>query len=240
MRKQKTAAIITLLFGLYVLGMGIYIISYEMSFYILLIVLFGISLIIASLYLFIKSRKRANREFTLTNSEKDALRYFEYILLPTYIERIKENTEEEFRFFADSTWKDDISLRVDPRCIDWGEISCELFGDHDSEYILLYDFPTPFDVPLAKYGVVYINKQKQIYNYFTLEKSLNGFMLCSPSLEGHKNYGKTADMKKIEFIKEVCKIQNIDESQLKNWRIVKRKSSVIKYMDIDGNIYHIC
>lgn len=79
--------------------------------------------------------------------------------------------------------------------------------------------------------------QKQIYNYYTLEKSAKGYVLCSISNENHFNYGEKGDMSKIEFIKEICILQNINESSLKEWRLEKGKISVSEYIDLSGNVY---
>ena len=99
------------------------------------------------------------------------LKMFEYSLLPTYVELLKSDQEQEFRFVDSSIWEKDIESVISPQYIDWDEISCEILGDGETEYIFFYDFPTPISVPLAKYGIIYINKIKQMYNYYTLEKS---------------------------------------------------------------------
>ena len=118
------------------------------------------------------------------------------------------------------------------RYIDWEEIACEIYGDLDTEGVILYDFPLPFDVPLAKYGAVYINRQKNIYNYYTLERQLNGYMLCSASTERHSNYGKRGNLSKNEFLKEVCGVEGFDDAVLKKKTLIKNKFTVADFKDL--------
>lgn len=209
--------------------------------------LYGILLIICGIVSMFMLCKRNKTKVSATNPGRQSelrehqlrvmgLKLFEYTLIPTYVEHLKEHPDGEFLLVDVSTWKRNIASVVDWRYIDWDEISCEIFGDSKTECLFLYDFPTPFDIPLAKYGAVYINKRKQIYNYYTLEKSFGGYMLCSPSKEYHVNYGEKGDMSKIEFIKEICNIQNIDESSLLQWRLAKSKSSVTEYVDLSGKV----
>lgn len=162
------------------------------------------------------------------------LKMFEYSLLPTYVELLKSDQEQEFRFVDSSIWEKDIESVISPQYIDWDEISCEILGDGETEYIFFYDFPTPISVPLAKYGIIYINKIKQMYNYYTLEKSNRGYMLCSVSKEMHANFGEKGDLTKKEFLEEICKILDIDSASLNGWRLAKGKKSVINYTDFGG------
>ena len=80
--------------------------------------------------------------------------------------------------------------------------------------MFVYDFPTPFEVPLAKYGAVYVNKSKKICGYFTLEKSFNDYMLCSASSDRHFVIGKRGDLSKEEFVKDVCACLEVDVARL--------------------------
>ena len=162
------------------------------------------------------------------------LHRFEYTLLPTYVDLLKSNPVQEVRLIDSSLWKKDIESIANPQFIDWDEISCEILGDSRTECVFFYDFPTPFDIPLAKYGAIYINKQKQIYKYYTLEKSAMGFMICSPSTEGHINYGEKGDMSKKEFLNEVCNLLGIDAGSMQGWRLAKGKASVVHYTDFGG------
>lgn len=170
----------------------------------------------------------------ILQQRKTGLRLFEFSLLPTYVELLKKNEEQEVRLIDESIWKKDIESAIDPILIDWDEISCEVLGDWKTEYVFFYDFPVPLDVPLAKYGAIYVNKIKQIYKYFTLEKSSGGYMLCSVSTDEHLNYGERGDLTKKEFLEEICGILNIDSASLNGWRLVKRKSSVVNYTDFGG------
>ena len=163
-----------------------------------------------------------------------ALHRFEYTLLPIYVDGLKSNADMEYKLIDVSSWKEDIRFIANPEYIDWDEISCEILGDWKTECVYFYEFPTPFDIPLAKYGAIYVNKQKQIYNYFTLEKSYKAYMLCSPSREGHGNYGPRGDMSKKDFLNEICGILEVDPDSLNGWRLAKDKASVVYYTDFGG------
>lgn len=156
----------------------------------------------------------------------------EYKLIPIYVDILKRNPDVEVKLIDTSYWEREIVAMAQPQYIDWDEISCEIIGDMNSEFVILYEFPKPFDTPLAKYGAIYINKQKQIYDYYTLERSLNGYMLCSTSKERHLNFGNRDDLSKEEFIKEVCDLLGIDRVSLHGWRLAKRKFSVSDFKDL--------
>lgn len=153
---------------------------------------------------------------------------FEYKLIPLYVDILERNPDIEFKLIDASYWQKDIMPMIQPHYIEWDEISCEIVGDWDSEYVFLYEFPKPFDVPLVKYGAVYVNKQKQIYNYYTLEKSLNGYVLCSTTKDSHSNYGEREDMSKEEFIKDICNIIGTDDISQRDWRLAKDKKAMDK------------
>ena len=74
----------------------------------------------------------------------------------------------EVKLVDTSYWEKDIASLTQPQNIDWDEISCEIVGNMNSEFVILYEFPRPYVVPLAKYGAVYINKLKKTYSYYTL------------------------------------------------------------------------
>lgn len=156
----------------------------------------------------------------------------EYNLIPIYVDILKKNPDVEVKLVDTSYWEREIVAMVEPQYIDWDEISCEILGNMDSEFVILYEFPKPFDVPLAKFGAVYINKQKQIYHYYTLEKSLNGYMLCSVTTAQHSNFGRRGNLSKDEFVKEIRDILGIDAAAIKEWRIAKRKFSVSDFKDL--------
>ena len=97
----------------------------------------------------------------------------------------------------------------------FGNVSSEICGDLEHESLVVYEFPKPFDMPLAKYGAIYINKSSQEYLYWTLERSINGeYVLVSMSLNGHANHGHRKDMSKDEFIHDVCQRMSVDATKL--------------------------
>ena len=157
----------------------------------------------------------------------------EYKLIPFYIESIQKNKGDIKNLYDIAAWESGIEAWLQAsRYIDWEEIACEIYGDLETEGVILYDFPLPFDVPLAKYGAVYINRQKNIYNYYTLERSLNGYMLCSASTERHSNYGKRGNLSKDEFLKEVCGVEGIDDAVLQKKTLIKKKFTVADFKDL--------
>ena len=164
-------------------------------------------------------------EYTL---RKQGLYSFEYEVMPLYVEFLENNPDAEYILIDSSIWKKDIATFSQTKYIEWDEISCEIIGDMNSEFVILYEFPKPFDIPLAKYGAVYINKQSHIYNYYTLEKSYHGYILCSLSTKIHSNYGERNDMSKEDFIKELCNIIGTDDISQRSWRLAKDKISMDK------------
>jgi hypothetical protein len=163
---------------------------------------------------------------------RKCLYQLEYKLIPTYIEVLKIHPDIEYKLIDISCWEKDIASLVPAVLIDWDEISCEIVGDMNSEFVILYEFPKPFDTPLAKYGAVYINKQKCLYGYYTLEMSLSGFMLCSTTTDKHTNYGSGGDLSKMDFLKELCTIVGIDINVLQGWRLAKSKKQQQRPRDI--------
>lgn len=219
-----------------------------MSSYLTVKVIAIVVMLVISIAVFANNKSSKKREAEATVSvttqqpqqseyqlRKEGLLRFEYSLLPTYVDLLKKDPDQEVRLISASIWKKDIESVANPEYIEWDEISCEVLGDWKTEYVFFYDFPTPFESPLAKYGAIYVNKDKQIYSYFTLEKSARGYMLCSFSNEDHLNYGEKGDMSKKDFFREICNILKIDPNSLNGWRLAKSKSSVVNYTDFgDG------
>lgn len=164
---------------------------------------------------------------------RTSLYRLEYKLIPFYIESIQKNKGDIKNLYDIAAWESGIEAWLQAsRYIDWEEIACEIYGNLETEAVILYDFPLPFDVPLAKHGAVCINRQKNIYNYYTLEKSLNGYVLGSASTERHYNYGKRGNLSKDEFLKEVSGTFGIDDAVLKKKTLVKKKFTVADFKDL--------
>lgn len=164
---------------------------------------------------------------------RTSLYRLEYKLIPFYIESIQKNKGDIKNLYDIAAWESGIEAWLQAsRYIDWEEIACEIYGDLETEGVILYDFPLPFDVPLARYGAVYINRQKNIYNYYTLERSLNGYMLCSASMERHSNYGGRGNLSKDEFLKEVSGTLGIDDAVLQKKTLIKKKFTVADFKDL--------
>lgn len=70
---------------------------------------------------------------------------------------------------------------------------------------LIYNFGEPKDSPLCYYGIFYIDEINNIYEYFTLEKSLmdSSYVVCGQKGPQHKNYGISCPPKLEDFEKVI-------------------------------------
>lgn len=143
--------------------------------------------------------------------------YVEYKLIPHFVDMLKEQPEKSSQIIL-TIHENLITLQNNLRKVNplaFGNVSSEICGDLEHESLVVYEFPKPFDMPLAKYGAIYINKSSQEYLYWTLERSINGeYVLGSMSLNGHANYGHRKDMSKDEFIHDVCQKMSVDATKL--------------------------
>lgn len=167
----------------------------------------------------------------------DEMYYVEYKLIPHFIEFFNTQPEKATQIIV-SIYENLVTLQNNLRKVNpfaFGKVSGEVMGDMDGECLVVFEFPRPFDLPLAKYGAIYINQGTRDYQYLTLEFSLNGkFVLGSKSQELHFNYGQREDMSKEDFIHEVCKHVGTDESTLLPRNTISRK-----YMkELDDNIFY--
>lgn len=143
--------------------------------------------------------------------------YVEYKLIPHFVDMLKEQPEKSSQIIL-TIHENLITLQNNLRKVNplaFGNASSEICGDLEHESLVVYEFPKPFDMPLAKYGAIYINKSSQEYLYWTLERSINGeYVLGSMSLNGHANHGHRKDMSKDEFIHDVCQRMSVDATKL--------------------------
>jgi hypothetical protein len=92
----------------------------------------------------------------------------------------------------------------------WDSLQVYTYGQQtDSFNIIIYDFPEPFNVPLAAYGAVII--RPNAITYYTFEKSYDGYyVLGTTNAEWtHTNLGFYLPMPIEEFIGLVCEKENI-------------------------------
>lgn len=157
---------------------------------------------------------------------RDEMYYVEYKLIPHFVEMFNDQPDKSSQIII-TVYENLITLqnhlrKVNP--IAFGNISCEVCGDIENESLAVYVFPMPFDMPLAKYGAIYFDKQHQKCQYWTLELSLNGkYVLGSTTTERHTNYGQRADLSKEEFIHEVCQVMGVEEAILQQRNVISRK-----------------
>lgn len=146
----------------------------------------------------------------------DEMYYVEYKLIPHIVELYNEQPERAAQIII-TIYENLVTLQNHLRRINpyaFGKIDCDVCGDIKNECLVVYTFPEAFDIPLAKYGAIYFNQEKRQQQYWTLEMSLNGFVLGSKTSGGHANYGHRDNMTKEEFIREVCQVMGIDEGLL--------------------------
>lgn len=146
----------------------------------------------------------------------DEIYYVEYKLIPHFVELYNEQPEKAAQIVI-TVYENLVTLQNHLRKINpyaFGKIDCEVCGDIKNECLVVYTFPKAFDMPLAKYGAIYFNRTQRKCQYWTLERSLSGFVLGSKSSGGHANYGHREDMTKEEFIREVCQVMGVEESIL--------------------------
>ncbi|MBO4380362.1 MAG: hypothetical protein J5784_05100 [Muribaculaceae bacterium] len=60
-----------------------------------------------------------------------------------------------------------------PTDFSWDEFSIEIVHLDDNHPAIVYTFPSPTNVPEAKYGAIVMNKKKNNIIYFTLEKTIH-------------------------------------------------------------------
>lgn len=156
----------------------------------------------------------------------DEMYYVEYKLIPHFVEMYKDQPEKASQIIL-TIYENLFTLQNHLRKVNpfaFGNISCEICGDIENECLAVFEFPKPFDMPLAKYGAIYFNKPQQKYQYWTLELSLNGnYVLGSKTAEGHANYGQKPNLSKVEFIHEVCQSMGMDEAILQQRNMISRK-----------------
>lgn len=157
----------------------------------------------------------------------DEMYYVEYKLIPHFIEFFNDQPDKATQIVV-TIYENLVTLQYHLRQSNpfvFGKVSGEVLGNLDNECLVVFEFPKPFDMPLAKYGAIYINQSQRKFQYWTLEFSFNGkFVLGSKTTEGHSNYGQRGDLSKEEFIHEVCQSIGVDESTLQPRNMICRKN----------------
>ena len=154
--------------------------------------------------------------------------YVEYKLIPHFVEMFKDQPDKSSQIVL-TIYENLVTLQNHLRKVNpfaFGNVSGEVCGQIDNECLVVYEFPKPFDMPLAKYGAIYFNSTQLKYQYWTLELSMNGnYVLGSKTTEGHANYGQRPNLTKEEFIHEVCQSMDLDETKLMSEvRRIEKKS----------------
>ena len=118
-----------------------------------------------------------------------------YDLIPFLINDVKNNKLHFSALYDDLFFKHIFSDEQAAFETDHFKIEYEILSNNS--VIVKYTFPEPTTSPEAKYGIVYINKENDNIDYYTLELTLNietglcdQYMVGSMSSSGtHINYG---------------------------------------------------
>lgn len=157
----------------------------------------------------------------------DEMYYVEYKLIPHFIEFFNDPSAKASQIVV-TIYENLITLQNNLRKTNpfaFGKVSGEVLGNLNDECLVVFEFPKPFAMPLAKYGAIYINQPQRKFQYWTLEFSQNGhFFLGSNTIEGRANYGQRGDLSKEEFIDEVCHIVGVHKSTLQPRDMICRKN----------------
>lgn len=135
---------------------------------------------------------------------------FEYIFIPGLMEAYLAE-ENRLRTLNDKyVWRGFLTGLFVYSGFDWASLKIKTFGNEgDETIVVLYIFPEPFRVPLARYGAILIHKGK--LRYYTLESfTADTNNLCSQTLSGlHITHGPTDAQMPADFLREVCTISEI-------------------------------
>ena len=186
------------------------------------------------------SNKRNQRNIKATNQQDNSdlpetidyeaihkeMYYVEYKLIPHFIDMFQSQPEKTSQIVL-TIYENLVILQNKLRNVNphfFGNISGEVYGNIENECIVVYQFPKPIDMPLAKYGAIYINKPLKKYSYWTLEYSMNGkYVLGSTTNEKHVNYGHKNNLSKDEFLHEICQIIDVNEVILQSCEMIYRR-----------------
>ena len=194
--------------------------------------LISLAILIVLLVVVIVKKKSNPEEETLGKANHQAIHdemyYVEYKLIPHFVEMFKAQPKKASQIVL-TIYENLVTLHNHLREVDplaFGNVSGEVCGQIDNECLVVYEFPKPFDMPLAKYGSIYFNSTQLKYQYWTLELSMHGnYVLGSKTTEGHANYGQRPNLTKEEFIHEVCQSMDLDETKLMSEvRRIEKKS----------------
>lgn len=185
------------------------------------------------------SNKRNQRNIKATNQQDNSdlpetidyeaihkeMYYVEYKLIPHFIDMFQSQPEKTSQIVL-TIYENLVILQNKLRNVNphfFGSISGEVYGNIENECIVVYQFPKPIDMPLAKYGAIYINKPLKKYSYWTLEYSMNGkYVLGSTTIEKHVNYGNKNNLSKDEFIYEICQLIGVNEAIFQSRNVIQR------------------
>ena len=138
----------------------------------------------------------------------------EYRWIPLMVKAYQEQeqTQELYHLIDLKMWNTYIQANFPDihEHFDWDSLQVNAFGQQgDSLNIIIYDFPEPFNSPLAAYGAVVI--RLDTITYYTFEKSYQGYyVLGTTDAEWtHTSIGFYLPKSIGEFIEIVCEKENI-------------------------------
>ena len=146
------------------------------------------------------------------NHMKDFHAYyqFEYSFITELMERYLHEDNRLSVLNDKLSWQGFLTRLFTDSGFDWTGLKIRTYGNEgDPLIVVLYIFPEPFRVPLARYGAILIHKGK--LRYYTLESfTADTNNLCSQTTYGvHLNHGEYPALTPADFLREVCTISEI-------------------------------
>ena len=144
---------------------------------------------------------------------EQAFYQIEYRWIPVMVATYQEDQNNDLSLFTDLELWQGYTQKHYPDIhehFDWDSLKVYTFGQQgDSLNMVIYDFPEPFNSPLAAYGAVVI--RPDTITYYTLEKSYQGYyVLGITDIETHTSIDFFTELIAIdEFIGVVCEKENI-------------------------------
>lgn len=136
-----------------------------------------------------------------------SLYFLEFQFIPMFISSYRRGGHDERMFMNISAWQNIFKTKLKNQPgINWKMLKVTKINIGDLTYIG-YTFPTPREVPEAKYGVVVLNSKEIKADYYTMEMSFGGkWVLGKTDPEYHGNLGSVEDVSSIdEFIFTVAR-----------------------------------
>ena len=144
---------------------------------------------------------------------EQAFYQIEYRWIPVMVATYQEDQNNDLSLFTDLELWQGYTQKHYPdihKHFAWDSLQVYTYGQQGGNLnMVIYDFPEPFNSPLAAYGAVVI--RPDTITYYTLEKSYQGYyVLGMTDTETHTSIDFFTELITIdEFIGVVCEKENI-------------------------------